>query len=222
MNIEIFDKGKVTTHKSLVLKSCSIMDFHSEYYIPVIEKRFLIFHMFTSLRKINFQLNGMTCLWLDKISLTANAQVSTRKYLVYLVKIFTHNNSLVLNYIYIEGVALDQFKFFKPSTLVYLVKVIRMKSLLQHIFILSFNTFSQKVSYIHSWQPCGSTKMVAQEIIVVHLIFIYYHVFLYNVLLSLIDKLVHLYTENMFLIFWMIETKKLDFEMEKLLNPELI
>ena len=34
MNIENFEKGKVTTRKSLVLESCSILDFHSEYYTP--------------------------------------------------------------------------------------------------------------------------------------------------------------------------------------------
>ena len=39
MNIE----GKVTTRKSLVLKSCRILDFHSEYYIPAIGK--LDFHL---------------------------------------------------------------------------------------------------------------------------------------------------------------------------------
>ena len=32
------EKGKVTTPKSIVLKSCRILDFHSEYYIPEIEK----------------------------------------------------------------------------------------------------------------------------------------------------------------------------------------
>ena len=43
MNIENFVKGKVTTKKSVVLKSCRILDFHSEYYIPEIEK--LDFHL---------------------------------------------------------------------------------------------------------------------------------------------------------------------------------
>ena len=37
-NIDNFKKGKVTTQKSLVLKSCRILDFHSEYYIPEFEK----------------------------------------------------------------------------------------------------------------------------------------------------------------------------------------
>ena len=38
MNIENIEIGKVTTQKSLVLKSCIILDFHSEYYIPAIGK----------------------------------------------------------------------------------------------------------------------------------------------------------------------------------------
>ena len=38
MNIESAEKGKVTTRKSLVLKSCSIWGFHSEYYIQEIRK----------------------------------------------------------------------------------------------------------------------------------------------------------------------------------------
>ena len=38
MNIENLEKGKITTRKILVLKSCSILDFRSEYYIPEIEK----------------------------------------------------------------------------------------------------------------------------------------------------------------------------------------
>ena len=43
MNIENFEKVKVTTRKILVLKSCSIVDFHSEYYTPAIQK--LSFHL---------------------------------------------------------------------------------------------------------------------------------------------------------------------------------
>ena len=41
--MESYWKGKVTTQKSLVLKSCIILDFHSEYYIPEIEN--LTFHL---------------------------------------------------------------------------------------------------------------------------------------------------------------------------------
>ena len=37
MNLENVDKLKVTTQKSLVLKSCRILDFHSEYYISKIK-----------------------------------------------------------------------------------------------------------------------------------------------------------------------------------------
>ena len=42
-NIENAEKGKVATRKSLVLKSCSILDFHSRYIIPAIEM--LDFHL---------------------------------------------------------------------------------------------------------------------------------------------------------------------------------
>ena len=42
-NIENVDKDQVTTRKSLVLKSWSILDFQSEYYIPESEK--LDFHL---------------------------------------------------------------------------------------------------------------------------------------------------------------------------------
>ena len=42
MNIGNFYKIKVTTQKTLALKLCSILDFHSEYYIPEIKK--LYFH----------------------------------------------------------------------------------------------------------------------------------------------------------------------------------
>ena len=37
MDIENVEKGKVTTQKILVIKSCSILDLHSEYGIPGIE-----------------------------------------------------------------------------------------------------------------------------------------------------------------------------------------
>ena len=38
MNLEHIDKVKVTTRNSLILKSCKIIDFHWDYYIPSIEK----------------------------------------------------------------------------------------------------------------------------------------------------------------------------------------
>ena len=37
-NLKTYEKGKITTLKSIVLKSCSIMDFYSEYYIFAIKK----------------------------------------------------------------------------------------------------------------------------------------------------------------------------------------
>ena len=36
MNIEHYDKREVITWKNFVLKLWSILDFHSEYYIPAI------------------------------------------------------------------------------------------------------------------------------------------------------------------------------------------
>ena len=42
-NTENVEKEKVTTWKILVLSSCSILDFHSEYYIP--EIKILAFHL---------------------------------------------------------------------------------------------------------------------------------------------------------------------------------
>ena len=38
INTENFKNGKVATRENIVLKSCSILDFHSEYYVPEIEK----------------------------------------------------------------------------------------------------------------------------------------------------------------------------------------
>ena len=48
---EMLRKERVTTWKIIVLKSCNILDSHSEYYIPEIENWIFICHMFTSLGK---------------------------------------------------------------------------------------------------------------------------------------------------------------------------
>ena len=62
MNIENVNKVKFTTRKILALKLCRILDFHSEYYIPEIEK--LAFHLsyIYILGKITVHVNGIT--WL--------------------------------------------------------------------------------------------------------------------------------------------------------------
>ena len=75
MNIENIEKVKVTTRKIPVLKSCSILDFRSEYYIPEIE--ILAFHLPYDyiFGKIIVQVNNMTCLWFETISLTKNIHV---------------------------------------------------------------------------------------------------------------------------------------------------
>ena len=62
MNIGHVDKGKVTTREIFVLKSCIILDFISEYYIPDIEK--LVFnlpHVYIPGKSIVW-VNGMICL----------------------------------------------------------------------------------------------------------------------------------------------------------------
>ena len=43
MNLENFEKGKAKTRKSIVLKLCIISNFHSDYYMPEIDK--LAFHI---------------------------------------------------------------------------------------------------------------------------------------------------------------------------------
>ena len=69
-NLENVKKGKFTTRKSLVLKSWSILDLHSEYYIPKIKKKaFHLPHDYI-LGKIVVQVNNMICLWVNTIMLT--------------------------------------------------------------------------------------------------------------------------------------------------------
>ena len=43
MNLEIVDKRRVKTRNIIVLESCSIMAFHSDYYIPATKK--MAFHL---------------------------------------------------------------------------------------------------------------------------------------------------------------------------------
>ena len=97
INIENSDNGKVTTWKSLVLKSCSILDFHSEYYIPDIKKLgFNLLHVYIP-GKIILQVNAIACLWVKTISLTVNLHVIMNKYARYSANKFTHNNYLVVS-----------------------------------------------------------------------------------------------------------------------------
>ena len=163
--------------------------------------------MFTSLGKIIVQVNGITCLWVDKISFTANAHVIIEKYLRYLLNKFTQNNSLALiPFMWREFSLINLTNWNHPPYLLhnfiltYLMRVIRMLALLRHILVLLFNFFLQKGWYLHSWQPRGITRMVAQSSIVVHLLFIYYHVLLYKFLFLLKDKLDNLDTERVLLI----------------------
>ena len=93
INIENVDKVKVTTWKSLVLISCSILEFHSEYYITAIEN-LAFFLYFYILGKIIVQVNNMTCLWVDTLILTVDKGMIIQKYVRYLVSNFTNNNYL--------------------------------------------------------------------------------------------------------------------------------
>ena len=62
MNINISDKEKVITRKSLVLKSCGVLDFHSEHNIPEVEDLdFCLPHVYILGKRI-LQVNDMTCL----------------------------------------------------------------------------------------------------------------------------------------------------------------
>ena len=58
---EMLRKERVTTWKIIVLKSCNILDSHSEYYIPEIENWIFVCHIFTYWEKIIVQVNSMTC-----------------------------------------------------------------------------------------------------------------------------------------------------------------
>ena len=151
--------------------------------------------MFTSLEKTNLQVNTIICLWINTISLTWNEHVVTQKDVRYLVKKFNNNNSQILSPFLWRELRLSTLKnlnhppyLWQNLIIIYLMKGIRMLALLRHIFVLSFNLFLQNKWYSHSWQPCGITRMVAKSSIVVHPIFIYYHVLLYNVLLLLTEQ----------------------------------
>ena len=61
MNVETFDKGKFTTQKSIVLKSCSILDFIQNITSQKLKNWIFICHIFI-LGKIILQVNNMPCL----------------------------------------------------------------------------------------------------------------------------------------------------------------
>ena len=195
MNTENSDKGKVTTWKILLLKSCRIWDFRSEYCIPEIEN--LAFHLprVYILGVVVFQVKNMTCLWVNTIILTENSHAIMQKDVRYLVNKFTHNTSLVVNMFLCRELRFSTLTnwnhppyLWHNFIIIYLMKVIRMLALLRHIFVLFLNFFLQKKWYLHTWQPCGITQMVAQSSIIVHKLFIYYRVLIYNFLLLLTDQ----------------------------------
>ena len=57
-------------------------------------------------------------------------------------------------------------------SLIYLMKVISILALLWHILVFFFNLFLRKKWQLHSWQPCGITRMVARISIFVKEVFI--------------------------------------------------
>ena len=78
-SLEYVEKGKVTTRKILVLKYCSDLDFHSEYYIPaIIMLTFNLLHVYI-IGKIILQVNSMTCLCVNTIITTGYSHVITQK-----------------------------------------------------------------------------------------------------------------------------------------------
>ena len=170
-----------------------------------------ICHMFTSLGKIIVQVNRMKYLWFNKISLTKNLHMIIQKYFSYWVDKFTHNTYLIVSPFLWRmlrlGTSTDwnhQPYLWNNLILIYLIKVISIIELLQHIFILFFKSLSQKVSYLHYWQQCGIKWMITLVSIVVHLIFIYDNVSLWNFPLLFTDQLVHLEIANMLLMVWII------------------
>ena len=144
INIECFEKGKVTTRKIIVLKSYIILDFHSGSYISEIEKLDFNFPHFYILWKIIVQLNGMKC-WVDTIILNTNEHVIIQKYARYLFKKFTHNTSLVVSQFIWRELHLSTLTNWNHPPylwhifiLIYLMKFIRIieQTNATHIFII--------------------------------------------------------------------------------------
>ena len=97
------------------------------------------------------KVKGMTCLWVDSISLTENAHMIMHKYVRYLVNKFTHNTYLVVSTFIWRGMRLYNLTNWNHPTylwhdfvIIYLMKMIRVLALLWHILILFFNLFLQK------------------------------------------------------------------------------
>ena len=74
------EKRNVTTQKILLIKSCSILDFYSDYYIPAMEKlAFNLPHVYI-LGKIIVQINGMEYSLVDTIITAENTHVIMQNY----------------------------------------------------------------------------------------------------------------------------------------------
>ena len=151
--------------------------------------------MFTSSEKIIVQVNYMTCLVVDKISLTDNSHMIMHKDVSYLVNKFTHNTSMVVSLFLWRELRLITLTNLNHSPclwhnfiLIYMMKVMVMLSLPRHIFVFFFNFLRKNKWYLNSWQSYGITRIVAHSSIIVYQLFIYYRVLLYNVLLLLKDQ----------------------------------
>ena len=102
-------------------------------------------HVYT-LGQIIVQVNNLTCLWVDTISVTENEHVNLQKYVNYLVSKFTQNTYLVV--IQFSWRALHLWTvtnwihtpyLWHYFIIIYIMKVIRILALLQHIFVVFLN-----------------------------------------------------------------------------------
>ena len=175
----MYEYRKFRERKSYTEKSCTetiqILDFHSEYFIQEIEK--LDFHLPHAyiLGKIIVQVKDTKYLWFDTISLTTNAHVIMQNYVRYLVNKFTHNTSLFVSpflWRYLHLSTLTNWNHpphqREHFIIIYLMKVIRIRALLQQIFGFVLKRFLQNKWYMYSWQPCGIIRMVRISSIVTH------------------------------------------------------
>ena len=144
--------------------------------------KFWIFicQMFKFLSKTALRVNFVTCLWVDTISMNANAYMVLQKYFRFWVNNFTLNTSPVVSQFLFRAFLLrtltslnHQPYLWNNFILVYQMKFIRILSLLKRIFALFFASLFSMDSYTHYWQQCGITQMFAKIIIVVGPIFIY-------------------------------------------------
>ena len=130
---------------------------HSEFGIfvhnitsPQLKIWLSICYMFTS-SKIIVQLNSICFCWVDTIRLTENEYMIIQKNVRYLMNKFTHIAYLVaspflwreLHFSILTNWNHPPYLWYN-LILIYLIKVIVILALMQHIFILLFDSFLQK------------------------------------------------------------------------------